>query len=159
MAKSQALQAFTPEQRERAHLLLATRVASMMGRKLEEDDWNRVYCGAKKIPIDGWSNLNIDVMHEGLGVEHKMLGVEADRSIKECCGLTFMHPAATRSIRIPEETNATKAARNILKQYADLIKERTEIVRKNSPKSTPDMRTGWLFWQRSKLEEFLYFET
>ena len=42
----------------------------MMGRKLEEGDWAEVYCRAKGLPNQGWSNLNIDVMHEGLGVEH-----------------------------------------------------------------------------------------
>lgn len=131
----------------------------MMGRKLEEDDWNRVYCGAKGIPLRGWSNLNIDVIHEGLGVEQKMVGVDPKKSIKECCGLTLMHPAATRSIRIPNERDATKAARTILAQYAELIRRRTEFVKRETSGKSADMRTGWLLWQRAKLEEFLYFET
>ena len=44
----------------------------MMGRKFEEGDWADVYCTAKNIPNRGWSNLNIDVIYNGLGVEHKM---------------------------------------------------------------------------------------
>lgn len=56
------LAAFTPEQRDSVHSLLAAKVARMMGRKLEEGDWSEVYCRAKEIPHRGWSNLSIDVM-------------------------------------------------------------------------------------------------
>ena len=52
----------------------------MMGCKLEEEDWNRVYCEAKGIPHSGWSNLNIDVIHAGLGVEQKLLCVSRQRA-------------------------------------------------------------------------------
>lgn len=98
------LPAFSDEEKKRAKLHLATQVAHMMGRKLEEDDWNKVYCAAKGIPHTGWSNLNIDVNYGGLGVEQKLLrcGSLNGRSIKEVCGLTMMHPAATRSIRIDD---------------------------------------------------------
>lgn len=58
----QTLLAFSDAERERAFHLLAARVAYMMGRKFEEDDWSRVYCAAKGIPFQKWSNLNIDVM-------------------------------------------------------------------------------------------------
>lgn len=73
MDKAQTLPAFKPDQRTRAHTLLAAKVAYMMGRKFEEGDWAEVYCKAKGIPVKGWSNLNIDIMHDGLGVKHKML--------------------------------------------------------------------------------------
>jgi hypothetical protein len=151
------LPALTTEEKVRAHLLLAARVASMMGRKFEEGDWTTVYSEAKAIPPCGWSNLNIDIMHDGLGVEQKMLCVTSHKTIKENCGLTLMHPSATRSIRIPETKDANKAAKEVLRQYAQLIAVRTEKVRETSRSAHPDMRTGWLLWQET-LEEFLYFE-
>lgn len=131
----------------------------MMGRKLEEGDWAEVYCRAKGLPNQGWSNLNIDVMHEGLGVEHKMLCYRSDANIARACGETFMHPAATRSIRIPTgRVSADRAMRDILQQYAELIDQRTTKVLQAAPRGArPDMRTGWLLWQDS-LRQFLYFE-
>src|SRR5947209_2494357 len=101
MARVETLQAFTREQRLKAHALLAAKVAYMAGRKFEEGDWAEVYCRAKGIPLKGWSNLNIDIMHEGLGVEHKMLCYRSDADLAEAFGQTLMHPAATRSIRVP----------------------------------------------------------
>src|SRR5215831_8113244 len=99
MNDSAPLKAFSDEEFKRAKVLLATQVAHMMGRKMEEGDWTHVYCLAKGIPPTGWSNLNIDVNYQGLGVEHKLLRPSV-RSIKAVCGTTMMHPAATRSIRI-----------------------------------------------------------
>jgi hypothetical protein len=153
------LSAFTPNQRDTVHRLLAAKVARMMGRKLEEADWADVYCRAKEIPTRGWSNLNIDVMHEGLGVEHKMLCYRSTANIAQACGETLMHPAATRSIRVPTgKVSAERAMREILRQYAELIEQRTQKVREQAPAETrPDMRTGWLLWQES-LRQFLYFE-
>jgi len=152
------LQAFTADEFARAKLLLATRVATMMGRKLEESDWSSAYCRAKNIPCTGWSNLSIDVAHGSLGVEHKMLCVKSKPAIRDYCGTTLMHPAATRSIRIPlKEKNATKAARDILRQYGQLISDRTAKVKEASDGRDPDMRTGWLLWEES-LREFMYFE-
>lgn len=156
MRSPKVLSAFTPEEFSRLHLLLASRVASMMGRKFEEGDWAAVYCGAKGIPDKGWSNLSIDIIHNNLGVEHKMLCVRSDQTIAEFCGTTLMHPSATRSIRIPEIKDATRAARNVLKQYSELIEMRRKKVQEKS-KAKPDMRTGWLLWQES-LNEFLYWE-
>ena len=60
MKRPRVLPAFRKEELERDHVLLATRVAFMMGRKFEEGDWSYVYCKAKEIPEQGWSNLNID---------------------------------------------------------------------------------------------------
>jgi hypothetical protein len=101
----------------------------MMGRKFEEGDWCRVYCSAKGIPHTSWSNLSIDVMHGNLGVEHKMLCRRSDQGIRTVCGTTLMHPAGTRSIRVPAEQDATLAARDVLRQYAELIGTRAGLVR------------------------------
>ena len=154
------LAVFTEEEYSRAKVFLATQVAHMMGRKLEEDDWNKVYCAAKGIPHSGWSNLNIDVNHKGLGVEQKLLRVSGlrGRPIKSACGTTMMHPAATRSIRIDDTSlSANVVMKNVFEQYSDLIDIRTEKVRETSGGVEPDMRIGWLLWEDS-LTEFLYFE-
>lgn len=154
------LQAFTDKEKELAKRLLATQVASMMGRKLEEGDWSRVYCLAKNIPDGGWSNLHIDVNYQGLGLEMKLLRIAGlrDRPIKSVCGTTLMHPAATRSIRIDDTSrNATDVMCDVFKQYAELIQERTNRVKDAAPGKMPDMRTGWMIWE-DNLTEFLYFE-
>ena len=153
------LQCFTPEQRERAHELLAVRVAYMMGRKLEEADWSYVYCRAKGIKEGGWSNLNIDVMHQNLGIEHKMLCYRSNASLAQAFGTTLMHPAATRSIRVPPlESDPNEAMADILQQYRNLIADRTTKVAQQNTSGLPeDMRTGWLLWQET-LRQFLYFE-
>ena len=160
MRSDTTLKAFTEQEFAKAKVLLATQVANMMGRKLEETDWNEVYCAAKDIPRSGWSNLNIDVNYSGLGVEQKLLRVSGlgERPIKSVCGTTMMHPAATRSIRIEKtELPAETVMRNVFQQYSDLIDIRTEKVRENSAGKEPDMRLGWLLWEDS-LTEFLYFE-
>lgn len=154
------LQAFTDKEKELAKRLLATQVASMMGRKMEEGDWSRVYCLAKNIPEGGWSNLHIDVNYQGLGREMKLLRIAGlrDRPIKIVCGTTLMHPSATRSIRIDDTSrNATAVMRDVFEQYSGLINERTRRVTEAAPNKTADMRTGWLIWE-DNLTEFLYFE-
>lgn len=123
------LEAFNSSQFQQAKIYLATQVADMMGRKLEEEDWSKVYRFAKGIPKSGWSNLSIDVMHGALGVEHKMMRFNDNKPILDACGTSLMHPAGTRAIRIPIEEDATLAARDVLRQYADLIAERSAIVR------------------------------
>lgn len=123
------LQAFNGTEFAEAHLYLATQVAEMMGRKFEEGDWAKIYCVSKGIPISSWSNLSIDVMHGNIGIEHKMICRRQDQTILEACGTTIMHPAGTRSIRIPAEEDATKAARIVLEQYVELIHVRSETVR------------------------------
>jgi len=155
-----SLSVFSDEEIKKAKLLLATQVAQMMGRKLEEGDWNQVYCAAKGIPCTGWSNLNIDVNYRGLGVEHKLLRCSAlkSRSIKTVCGTTMMHPSATRSIRINNiDLPANDVMQDVFRQYAALIEIRCQKVRNESPDTEPDMRIGWLLWEDS-LAEFLYFE-
>ncbi len=155
------LKAFSENEYKKAKLLLATQVAHMMGRKLEEDDWNKVYCAAKNIPHTGWSNLNIDINHCGLGVEQKLLRVSGleNRPIKSVCGTTMMHPAATRSIRIENtELPAENVMYDVFEQYCNLIDIRTKKVLEQTPNNQdPDMRIGWLLWEDS-LTEFLYFE-
>jgi hypothetical protein len=159
MKRPKTLPAFTEEERKEAHRLLATRVAFMNGRKFEEGDWADVYCGAKKIPLRGWSNLDIDVMHASLGVEHKMLCYRSRVNLIDACGKTLMRPAATRSIRISSTTAQPNIVmREVLSQYAQLIEARREKVREQSKSSQePAMRTGWLLWQES-LRQFMYFE-
>lgn len=151
------LQAFTKEEKELATDLLSAKVSTMLGRKMEEADWDFVYCHSKKIPITEWSNLHIDINHNGLGVEHKMLRVVRSDSILHECGTSKMHPAGTRSIRIPNEKDPNKAMINILKQYGELIDDRRNAVLKQSQNKKADMRTGWLLW-KDTLDEFLYFE-
>ncbi len=158
MKDSRLLPAFSRKEFVKAHSLLASKVATMMGRKLEEGDWSYVYCAAKNIPSTGWSNLDIDVCHDGVGVEHKMLCVKSHKSIREYCGTTRMHPSLTRSIRIPlTEGDPTEIAAEVLTQYANLIEQRRQKVAETAPKVEPDIRVGWLLWQES-LREFLYFE-
>ena len=154
------LPALTSEEAERLKRLLAAKVASMMGRKLEEGDWSEVYCKAKDIPESGWSNLHIDVNHEGLGIEIKSLRITqlGKRSLKDVCGTTKMHPAATRSIRIDDvNLPAGEVMKDVLTQYSNLIEERTNRVKENSPDGSADMRIGWVLWE-DELQEFLYFE-
>lgn len=154
------LKAFSDTERDLAKQWLATQVASMMGRKLEEGDWSNVYCKAKKIPDGGWSNLHIDVNHNGLGLEMKLLRIPGlrDKPLKSFCGTTLMHPAATRSIRI-DDTNlpANDVMRDVFQQYAELIQYRTGRVQAAAPGVPTDMRTGWMIWE-DNLTEFLYFE-
>lgn len=157
----QTVKAFSEEEAQRAKLFLATQVATMMGRKLEEGDWSLAYCEAKQIPQAGWSNLHIDVNHQGLGLEMKLLRVSSHlngRPIKAVCGTSLMHPAATRSIRI-DDVNAdpNMVMLDVFRQYAELIQIRTKKVRDDCPGCTPDMRIGWLLWE-DNLSEFLYFE-
>lgn len=157
----QTVEAFTADQAQRAKLYLATQVATMMGRKLEEGDWSSVYCDAKEIPQAGWSNLHIDVSHDGFGLEMKLLRVSSHlngRPIKSVCGTSLMHPAATRSIRIGDvraDPNVVMA--DVFRQYAELIETRTKRVQEDAPGKSPDMRIGWLLWE-DNLTEFLYFE-
>ena len=151
------LPVFTPAQLKLATDLLSAKVATMIGRKMEEADWDFVYCNTKMIPSSEWSNLHIDINYEGLGVEHKMLRVKGTKSILEECGTTKMHPAGTRSIRIPDEEDPNLAMKDILGQYCDLIDTRTEAVIERSDSDSADMRVGWLLWKET-LDEFLYFE-
>jgi hypothetical protein len=154
---ARTLPAFSPKQLERAETLLAGRVTSMNGRKLEEDDWSSVYCEAKGIPLQGWSNLNIDVVHGPLGVEHKML--RYDQRLDLAFGTTHMHPSLTRSIRIPSiDADAEEVKEDVFAQYAELVESRREYVaQQNNEGGAVDLRTGWLLWQTS-LQQFLYFE-
>lgn len=151
------LSVFTESEVKIATDLLSAKVSTMLGRKMEEADWDFVYCNTKKIPQTEWSNLHIDINHNGLGVEHKMLRVTRSGSILNECGTTKMHPAGTRSIRIPEENDPNKAMLDILNQYNEYIDSRVKNVLSNSENNTADIRTGWLLW-KDNLEEFLYFE-
>ena len=158
---ARTLRAFTETELARAKILLAAQVASMMGRKLEEGDWNTVYCRAKGFPVEGWSNLYIDVNYNGIGVEMKLLRARGSGTgtLKNVCGQTLMHPSATRSIRIRNTGGAAQEVMNeVFEQYGALIRQRTAHVWARTPKGVDvDMRTGWLIWEKN-LVEFLYFE-
>lgn len=125
----ETLPAFTPAEFHKAHLFLATQVAEMMGRKLEEGDWAKVYAAAKGMPLGTWSNVDIDVSYGNLGVEQKMICRRSNDSLLGSCGTRIMHPAGTRAIRIPSEPDATLAARDVLRQYGELVDRRTEMIR------------------------------
>lgn len=131
----------------------------MMGRKLEEGDWSHVYCKARNIPNRGWSNLHIDVSHDGLGLELKLLRIPGlnGRPLRTVCGTTLMHPSATRSIRVDPALPPDDALATVFAQYAELVALRTAAVQEDCPGKKPDMRTGWLIWE-DNLSDFLYFE-
>ena len=158
MPKPATRPAFTLLEAQLLQRMLALQVARMGGRKLEEADWSDAYCAVKGIPSSTWSNLNIDVMHGELGVEHKMLCYRS-KPLDETFGSTLMHPSATRSIRIPRNiTDANEMMTDILGQYGDLIESRRAQVEAQNDTGLPvDLRTGWLLWQTS-LRQFLYFE-
>lgn len=159
MSKVITLPAFTAEEQATVQKLLALKVAQMLGRKFEEGDWSEVYCAAKGIPNSGWSNLNIDVIHGNLGVEHKMLCFRSKPMIDEACGTRQMHPSATRSFRIASlDADPNVVMVDVLSQYAELLQQRRDAVEAQNDTGEPtDMRTGWLLWQVS-LRQFLYFE-
>lgn len=159
MPRPKTLPAFSSQETIKIHALLATKITFMMGRKMEEGDWADVYCRAKNIPDAGWSNLNLDIMHDNLGIEHKMLCRKSNVDMLTFAGQTLMHPSATRSIRVPPlTTEPNEAMRDLLTQYGALIEARREKVRAQTSNGLEaDMRTGWLLWQDS-LRQFLYFE-
>ncbi len=142
------------DEKERLKRLLASKVVGMFGRKLEEADWTEVYCKARGIPNQGWSNLKLDVMVPGLGLEIKMLGVK-DVPIVNQCGTSLMHPSATRSISLPTG-NAQSAMEQVLTEYSELLESRRASVVEQFGEPA-ELRSGWLLWKRS-LDEFLYFE-
>lgn len=152
--------AFTGEERDRAYVLLAAKVAQMMGRTFEENDWTAVYCAAKGIPFQDWSNLHLDINFGGLGVEQKRLAMKQGRTPLDFCGRSLMHPAETRSIRVPPTTtDANDAMRVILGQYIKNLADQREAVLAQAPNGVePDMRKGWLLYQPGTLREFIYWE-
>ena len=152
------LPAFTNEEYARARRLLAAHVAYMLGRKLEEADWTDVYCSAKGLPRQGWSNLNIDVMHQDLGVEHKMLGRPGNVPITRDCGTSLMHPSLTRAVRIATlDADPNEVMREVFAQYAEVVEGRRRKVMEQGGTEAADLRTGWFLWQYT-LHQFLYFE-
>ena len=151
------LNVFSEEQQRKAKLLLSAKVATMMGRKLEEGDWSEVYHAVRGVQDPGWSNLHIDYDHDGLGIEFKM--IRSNRTpLRDVCGTTLMHPSATRSIdpgAVDRDPN--EAMFDVFQQYAELIEGRADRVRESSSSGSADMRFGWLIWEPN-LTDFLYFE-
>lgn len=138
-------------------MLLAARVAYMMGRKLEEADWAHVYTNSRGIPQQGWSNLSADVQVPGLSVEHKMMKVSETQPIKSLCGTTQMHPALTRRVSLPNIEDPMEAMREVIKGYQKVLDDRQAAVQKITPTGKAELRSGWLIYETS-LTEFLYFE-
>jgi hypothetical protein len=60
MPKMVTLPVFSTDEATRAKIFLATQVDSMMGRKLEEGDWSKVYCRAKTFQI--WAGVICTLM-------------------------------------------------------------------------------------------------
>jgi hypothetical protein len=130
----------------------------MEGRKLEEGDWTDAYCDARGIPKAGWSNLDIDVTYENVGLEQKMLRFDRGDSIATACGKWLMHPSLTRSIRVDQSMEANEAMVSVLGQYSALLDaRRAKVESRYQGDKQIELRTGWLLW-RSDLTEYLYFE-
>jgi hypothetical protein len=158
MPKPKTLSAFNASEKDLVQKYLGIKVAHMMRRKLEEGDWSNVYCKAKGIIEKGWSNLDIDIAYNNIGIEHKMLCYRSNTDLSTAYGTTLMHPSLTRSIRIPDTKDPNEAMAILLNQYSELVQNRQEKVRsQNTTSEEVEMRTGWLLWQES-LRQFLYFE-
>lgn len=153
------LPVFNSSQKEQVRAALVKLTSEMQGRKLEEGDWTEIYCNVLGIANRGWSNLHLDVMIPGLGIEQKMLRDTGSGSLLQICGQTKMHPSATRSIRIPDvNADANEVMYEVFKQYSELIEQRRELIsRTQSAGGLVSLRLGWLIW-RGSLDQFLYFE-
>lgn len=151
------LPAFTPEELQKAKVLLAARVAYMMGRKLEEADWAHVYCKARGLDHLGWSNLHADVTIPGLSLEHKMMRCSESEAIKNHCGTRKMHPALTRRVSLPDIEDPDEAMRLVIANYQKVLDERFAAAEAISGGKPVELRSGWLLYD-SSLTEFLYFE-
>ncbi|HRE05083.1 MAG TPA: hypothetical protein PKX00_05705 [Opitutaceae bacterium] len=151
------LPAFTKEQCETAKVLLASRVAYMMGRKLEEGDWAHVYCKTLGIRVPEWSNLNADLTIPGLSLEHKMMRCSESQPIQDHCGTDMMHPALTRRVSLPEKVGADEAMRIVIAGYQRVLDERLAKAAALSKGRPVELRSGWLLYE-SSLSEFLYWE-
>jgi hypothetical protein len=151
------LSVFTQDELTRAKLLLAARVAHMMGRKLEEADWGHVYTNARNLPRQGWSNLGADVTIPGLSLEHKMMRCSETQPIKSLCGTSMMHPALTRRVSLPNIDDPMKAMREVIAGYQRVLDDRLAQVKAISKGKSVELRSGWLVYE-SSLSEFLYFE-
>ena len=154
-----ALPVFDSSQKEHVRAELVKITSEMQGRKLEEGDWTELYCEVLGIANRGWSNLHLDVMIPGLGIEQKMLRDTGGDSLLQLCGQTKMHPSATRSIRIPDvNADANEVMYEVFRQYSELIEQRRELIsRTQSAGGHVSLRLGWLIW-RGSLDQFLYFE-
>jgi hypothetical protein len=151
------LASFSEEEFQKAKLFLCARVAYMMGRKFEEDDWTYVYCKAKGFPSGTWSNLNVDIEYNGLSLELKQMKRSDSESILNACGTELMHPSLTRRINLPESSDPNTAMRSVILQYQKVLDERYTRIKDKFSSFTPDLRSGWLLYD-SSLTEFLYFE-
>jgi len=149
--------AFNDNEFKKAQLILGARVAYMMGRKFEEDDWAHVYCKAKGIPAGTWSNLNADVEYNGLSLELKQIKRSESEALMNDCGTELMHPSLTRKVGLRILTDPNESMRDVIRQYQLVLDKRIERIKEKFPLAKPDLRSGWLLYD-SSLTEFLYFE-
>jgi len=142
------LQAFTEEEKVLLPRLLARKIGSLGGiSKLEEEHWTEVYCEAKGLPSQGFSNIfgNDVLLPDGTPVEMKCIRVKSitgDRWI--------MHPSLTR--RIPEWNPDIAAEVNmnmIVNAYNSLIRQTFPLG---------NARWGVLLYLED-FSRFVYFET
>jgi hypothetical protein len=155
-----AVQAFTEGEAEAVQAMLTALVRVLRavpgGGKLEEDYWSHIYHAARKAPMSGWSNLPMrDFVHEGLGVEMKLLRRRAPSSAQ---GKRLMHPSATRRIQFDPSEPAATCMTKVLEQFGREIADFRRRVHETVPEREPNIRWGVLLWSPS-LDEFLYFET
>ena len=149
------LEAFDENQLLDASKRVNALVRSLQGRKVEEDDWTKLYCDVKNAPYPGWSNLPFrDYIHEGIGVEFKLLKKKNPSSYMT---KWLMHPAATRKIDFDPSEAPEVAMAKVFAGWNSLIDEFEARVKATSKDGRADLRWGILLWAEDH-SEFLYFE-
>lgn len=151
--------AFMPDEVIQVQTLLETLVRSLRivpgGGKIEEGYWSYIYHTVRGAPAPSWSNLPMrDFLHNGLGVETKLLQVTAP---SETQGRRIMHPSATRTLLFDPTLDAETCKVQVLEQFGARIADFRMRVAHTSADNNPDIRWGIFLWSR-KLDEFLYFE-
>jgi len=151
------LKAFTSEQELLVAELLAEQVRHLLIVRghYEEYHWASLYRAAKGAPRGTWSNLQFrDFIHEGIGVEWKILGSDAPSA---AMGRSVMHPSGTRRIEFDPTESADSCKERILTQWCRAMDEFEARVRAHGKSPRAEIRWGVLLWGRD-LGEFLYFE-
>lgn len=153
------IHAFTEDEARAVGRMLTTLVRVLRsvpgGGKLEEDYWSYVYHIVRGAPVPGWSNLPMrDYLHEGLGVEMKLLKHKSPSSAQ---GKRLMHPSATRKIEFDPSQAADICMSEVLGQFASEISDFRRRVTQTSPTREPELRWGILLWSPS-LDQFLDYE-
>ena len=125
------LRAFTDIELAAAERAVAKLAVTLQGRKLEEGDWTDLYCGVKGTPPPRWSNLPFrDYLHDGLGVEFKVL---CRKNPVSDIGKPLMHPSATRTISFSETDEAEDAKVKVLTQWASRYRSSKGAFERHRP--------------------------